>query len=319
MRAVFALLALSLLGGAASAQAPAFPTKPIRLLVGASAGGTTDTLARAISGEMSKLLGQPVVVENKAGAGGNIAAESVARAPADGYTLLVSFTSHTINASLYPKLPFDPVDDFTPITMIATVPSILVGNPALPARDLKELIALAKSKPGELNFAIGGIGSSLHMASDLFKMRAGVFIVDIPYKGTAPALADVLGGQVELMFVSVVTGTPQVKAGKLKAFGVTSAARLAALPDVPAIGETLPGFESSAWFGVFGPARLPREITRKLYEAVAGSLATPELKRRLAAEGASAVASRPGRFAAFVRQDVKRWAPVVKYSGAKPE
>jgi tripartite-type tricarboxylate transporter receptor subunit TctC len=211
------------------------------------------------------------------------------------------------------------VDDFTPITMIATVPSILVGNPALPARDLKELIALAKSKPGKLNFAIGGIGSSLHMASDLFKMRAGVFIVDIPYKGTAPALADVLGGQVELMFISAVTGTPQVKAGTLKAFGVTSAARLAALPDVPAIGETLPGFESNAWFGVFGPARLPREVTQKLYEAVADSLATPELKRRLAAEGASAVGSPPDRFAAFVREDVKRWAPVVKFSGAKPD
>jgi len=259
------------------------------------------------------------VVENKAGAGGNIAAESVARARADGYTLLVSFTSHTINASLYPKLPFDPVDDFTPITMIATVPSILVGNPTLPASDVKELIALAKSKPGKLNFAIGGIGSSLHMAGALFKMRAGVFIVDIPYKGTAPALADVLGGQVELMFISAVTGTAQVRAGKLKAFGVTSAARLAALPDVPAIGETLPGFESNAWFGVFGPARLAREVTQKLYEAVTGSLATPELKGHLAAEGASAVGSTPDRFAAFVREDVKRWAPVVKYSGAKPE
>jgi len=319
MRAAFVLLALSLLGGAASAQAPAFPAKPIRLLVGASAGGTTDTLARAIGGEMSRFLGQPVVVENKAGAGGNIAAESVARAPADGYTLLVSFTSHTINASLYPKLPFDPVDDFTPITMIATVPSILVGNPTLPASDVKELIALAKSNPGKLNFAIGGIGSSLHMAGALFKMRAGVFIVDIPYKGTAPALADVLGGQVELMFISAVTGTAQVRAGKLKAFGVTSAARLAALPDVPAIGETLPGFESNAWFGVFGPARLPREVTQNLYEAVTGSLATPELKGRLAAEGASAVGSTPDLFAAFVREDVKRWAPVVKYSGAKPE
>ncbi|MEI6304283.1 MAG: tripartite tricarboxylate transporter substrate binding protein, partial [Betaproteobacteria bacterium] len=299
--------------------AQSFPTKPIRLLVGASSGGTTDTLARSIAAEMTRSLGQPVVVENRAGAGGNIAAEAVAKSPADGYTLLVSFTSHTINASLYPKLPFDPLDDFTPISMIATVPSLLVGNPAVPAADLKSLLALAKAKPGKLNFAIGGIGSSLHMAGDLLKMQTGVFIVNIPYRGTAPALTDVLAGQVELMFISTVTGMQQVKAGKLRAYGVTSAKRLPAFPDIPAISEVVPGFESNAWFGVFGPAKLPAEVTRVLNNAVAKAVNSPELKKRLELEGAVPVGNTPAEFTAFVREDIKRWAPVVKYSGAKPE
>ena len=310
-------LAILALGGTVSAQT--FPSKPIRLLVGASSGGTTDTLARSIAAEMTRSLGQPVVVENRAGAGGNIAAEAVAKSPADGYTLLVSFTSHTINASLYPKLPFDPLDDFTPISMIATVPSLLVGNPSVPAADLKSLLALAKAKPGKLNFAIGGIGSSLHMAGDLLKMQTGVFIVNIPYRGTAPALTDVLAGQVELMFISTVTGMQQVKAGKLRAYGVTSAKRLPAFPDIPAISEVVPGFESNAWFGVFGPAKLPAEVTRVLNNAVAKAVNSPELKKRLELEGAVPVGNSPAEFAAFVREDVKRWAPVVKYSGAKPE
>ena len=299
--------------------AQSFPAKPIRLLVGASPGGTTDTLARAVGQETAKLLAQPVVVENRPGAGGNIAAEAVARAPADGYTLLMSFTSHTINATLYPRLAFDPIADFTPITLVATVPSVLVGHPSIPARDLKELIALLRARPGQLNMAIGGIGSSLHMASDLFKMKAGVDAVDVPYKGSSPAMADVIAGQAELMFVSVVVGAPQIKAGKLRAYGVTSATRLAQLPDVPAIAEFVSGFESNAWFGVFGPARLPSDVTGKLNEAFVGALGAPELKQRLEAEGATPVGNSPSAFAAFVKEDVKRWAPVVKASGAKPE
>jgi tripartite-type tricarboxylate transporter receptor subunit TctC len=318
-RVIHTFIALAILAASGSAAAQSFPTKPIRLLVGASSGGTTDTLARSIATEMTRSLGQAVVVENRAGAGGNIAAEAVAKSPADGYTLLVSFTSHTINASLYPKLPFDPLDDFTPISMIATVPSLLVGNPAVPAADLKSLLALAKAKPGKLNFAIGGIGSSLHMAGDLLKMQTGVFIVNIPYRGTAPALTDVLAGQVELMFISTVTGMQQVKAGKLRAYGVTSAKRLPAFPDIPAISEVVPGFESNAWFGVFGPAKLPAEVTRVLNNAVAKAVNSPELKKRLELEGAVPVGNSPAEFAAFVREDIKRWAPVVKYSGAKPE
>ena len=305
-------LAILALSGTVSAQT--FPSKPIRLLVGASSGGTTDTLARSIAAEMTRSLGQPVIVENRAGAGGNIAAEAVAKSPADGYTLLVSFTSHAINASLYAKLPFDPLDDFTPVSMIATVPSLLVGNPSVPAADLKSLLALAKTKPGKLNFAIGGIGSSLHMAGDLLKMQTGVFIVNIPYRGTAPALTDVLAGQVELMFISTVTGMQQVKAGKLRAYGVTSAKRLPAFPDIPAISEVVPGFESNAWFGVFGPAKLPAEVTRVLNNAVVKAVNSPELKKRLELEGAVPVGNSPAEFTAFVREDIKRWAPVVKLS-----
>ena len=312
-------LAVALLAAAGVASAQTFPSKPIRLLVGAPAGGTTDTLARSIAAEMTRTLGQAVVVENRAGAGGNIAAEAIAKSPPDGYNLLVSFTSHTINASLYKSLPFDPLLDFTPISMIATVPSLLVGNPAVPASDLTALLALARAKPGKLNFAIGALGSSLHMASDLLKMQAGVFIVNIPYRGTAPALTDVIAGQVELMFISTVTGMQQVKAGKLRAYGVTSAKRLPAFADIPAISEVVPGFESNAWFGVFGPARLPPELARILNDAVAKAVHSPDMKKRLELEGAVPVGNSSADFSAFVREDLRRWAPVVKYSGAKAE
>jgi tripartite-type tricarboxylate transporter receptor subunit TctC len=296
-----------------------YPARPIKLLVGASAGGTTDTMARTIAEPLSNSFGQPVLVENRPGAGGNLAAEAVARSNPDGYTLLVSFTSHTINATLYPKLPFDPVADFTPIAMISTVPSLLVGNPKVPAQNLRELIALAKAKPDALTIAIGGIGSSLHLAGDRFKMMADISIVNVPYKGTAPALTDVLGGQVDLMFISLVTGTPHVRAGNLRAYGVTSAARQPSFPDLPAIGEIVPGFESEAWFGVFGPAKLPDQIVDKLNRAVVSALKDPRMREQLLREGANPAALTPGEFATFVRQDIERWAPVVRNSGAKPE
>jgi len=316
--ALFAALAV-FLAGLAAAQAADYPSRPIKLLVGASAGGTTDTMARAIAQPLSKSLGQPVLVENRPGAGGNIAADTVAKAAPDGYTLLVSFTSHTINATLYPNLPFDPVTSFTPISKIATVPSLLVGNPKLPAQNLKELIALAKAKPDKLTIGIGGLGSSLHLAGDQFKMMADLRILNVPYKGTAPALTDVLGGQVDMMFISLVTGTAQVKAGKLRAYGVTSAQRQPSFPDLPAIGEVVKGFESTAWFGVFGPAKLPPEITGKLNGAIVAALNDPKMRERLEKEGATPAASSAAEFAAFVRDDVKHWAPIVKQSGAMPD
>ena len=293
-----------------------YPTRPIKLLVGAPAGGTTDTIARAIADPMAAALRQPVLVENRPGAGGNLAADAVAKAAPDGYTLLVSFSSHTINATLYPKLPFDPVGDFTPITMVATVPSLLVGHPKLPAHDLKALIELAKAKPDALTIALGGIGSSLHLAGDRFKMMTGVRLLNVPYKGTAPALTDVLGGQVDLMFISVVTGTAQVRAGNLRAYGVTSTQRQPSFPDLPAIGEIVPGFESTAWFGVFAPAKLPAAIIGKLNAVIVSSLRDLRLRERLQNEGASPVGNTPAEFAAFVREDIERWAPIVKQSGA---
>ena len=294
-------------------------TPPIRILVGAPAGGSTDTMARTVAHAMGQQLGRPVVVENRPGAGGNLAAEAVARATPDGQTLLMSFTSHAINASLYPRLSFDPVKDFTPLTMVSTSPSVLVAHPSLPANNVAELVSLAKSKPGQLNFAIGALGSSLHLAGEAFKLKAKVFIVNIPYRGTAPAVQDVLAGQVDLMFAAVGNVQQHIRAGKLKALGVTSPQRLPALPDVAPIADTLPGFESNAWFGLFGPAKLSPEIARTWSDAARAAVHSPEVRRRIEAEGATAVGNSPQEFARFVVTDIARWREVVKFSGAKPE
>lgn len=298
---------------------PAQTQPPIRILVGAPPGGSTDTLAREIAPEMGRLLGRTVIVENRSGAGGNIAADAVAKAAPDGNTLLLSFTSHTINATLFPRLPFDPVADFTPLTMVATSPSVLVAHPALPVKDLRELIDYARARPGKLSFAIGGIGSSLHLAGEAFKLRARVYIVNIPYRGTAPAIADVVAGNVELMFAAIGNARALINAGKLKALGVTSAKRLPPLPDVPAIAEVLPAFESSAWFGLFGPAKMPPDLVKRISDAARAAVHTEAMRKRLEADGAAPVGNAPEEFAAFVRADVPRWAALVKYSGAKPE
>jgi tripartite-type tricarboxylate transporter receptor subunit TctC len=304
--------------GGVLAQSPS-PSQPIKILVGAPAGGTTDTMARALAQALGSQLGRTVVVENKPGAGGNLAADTVAKAAPDGNTLLMSFTSHAINASLYPSLPFDPVKDFTPLTMVSTSPSMLVAHPKVPANNAAELVKLAKAKPGQLNFAIGALGSSLHMAGDAFKMQSGVFIVNIPYRGTAPAVQDVLAGQVDLMFAAVGNVQSHLKAGKLKALGVTSAKRLAAFPDVPAIAESLPGYESSAWFGLFGPARMSPDVAKKMADSARAAVLSPEVKRRIENEGATPVGNSPEEFARFVDSEIVRWRKVVQYAGAKPE
>src|SRR5262249_40251497 len=270
-----------------------YPARPLKLLVGAPAGGTTDTIARAISEPMAAALKQPVLVENRPGAGGNLAAAAVAKSAPDGYTLLGSFSSHTINATLYPSLPYDPVADFTPITIIARVPSLLVGRADFRAKDLTALIALAKTQSHKLAIGIGGIGSSLHLAGEKFKLMTGVDLLNVPYKGTAPALTDLLGGQIDLMFISLVTGAEQVRAGKLRAYGVTSDKRQSMFPDLPAIGEVVPGFESTAWFGVFAPAGLPDAITKKLHATIVAALSEPRLREQLKTEGATAVGDTP--------------------------
>jgi tripartite-type tricarboxylate transporter receptor subunit TctC len=309
---------------AACALATASPwlraqTASVRILVGAPAGGSTDTLARTLANELGRHLGKVVIVENRPGAGGNIAADAVAKAAPDGNTLLMSFTSHAINASLYPSLPFDPVRDFTPLTCVATAPSVLVANPAVPVSDVRELIALAKARPGKLNFAIGGIGSSLHLAGDAFKMQSGAYIVNIPYKGTAPAMQDVIAGQVELMFAPMGLALAQIRGGKVKPLGVTSARRLPQFPNVPAIAEVLPGYESSAWFGLFGPGHMSAELTRRISDAARQAIAAPEVRRRLESDGAIPVGNSPEEFGRFVQSEINRWAKVVKFSGAKPE
>ena len=304
---------------APSAWAQTATGAPMRILVGASPGGSTDTLARAVGAEMGRLLGRQVIVENRAGAGGNLAADLVAKAPPDGNTLLMSFTSHAINASLYPSLPFDPVKDFTALTCVATQPSVLVAHPSVPVKDVKELIEFARSRPGKLNFAIGGVGSSLHLAGDLFKMQSGLFIVNIPYRGTAPAVQDVIAGQVDLMFAPLVNTLPNIRAGRLKALGVTSKQRLPQFPDVPAIAEILPGYESSAWFGLFAPGRMDAALSRRLTDAARQAVQSAEVRRRIETDGASAVGNSSEEFSRFVQSEIERWGKVVRFSGAKPE
>ena len=313
------LLAAAFAGLTTLALAQPATQAPIRILVGAPAGGTTDTMTRTLAQAMGSQLGRSVVVENRPGAGGNIAADAVAKAAPDGNTLLMSFTSHAINATLYPKLPFDPVKDFTPLTMVSTSPSILVAHPKVPANNVQELIALARAKPGQLNFAIGALGSSLHLAGDAFKMKSGTFIVNIPYRGTAPAVQDLLAGQVDLMFAAVGNVQQHIRAGKLKALGVTSPQRLSAFPEVPSIGEALPGYESAAWFGLFGPGRMPPELTKRLSDAARAAVQSPEVRRRIEHEGATPVGNSPEQFARFVDSEISRWGAVVRYSGAKPE
>jgi tripartite-type tricarboxylate transporter receptor subunit TctC len=320
-------LALRRIGGALAvttliASAPAFAqdnSRPIKIIVGAPAGGTTDTLARAVGRGMETTLKRPVIVENRGGAGGNIAADMVAKSAPNGETILMSFTSHTINASLYKKLPFDPIKDFTPITMVATVPSVLIANHNVPANNLGELLDYARKNPGTLNFAIGGTGSSLHMAGEQLKMMTGANIVNVAYKGTNPAITDVLAGHVELMFASALNVLPHMNSGKIKLLGVTSATPMPQFPNVPPIGRTVKGFESNAWFGLFGPAKMPAEVTQRLYEAAKKAIEDPGFVKKLEADGGAPSLMTPQQFSEFVARDVQHWAKVVKFSGAVAE
>lgn len=291
-------------------------SQPIKILVGASAGGTTDTLARALAKLMEPTLKRTIIVENKPGAGGNIAAEAVAHSNPDGNTVLMSFTSHTINPSLFKRMPFDTVKDFTPLAMVAQVPSVLIASSTIPQNNLGEVIAHAKKNPGQLNFAIGGLGSSLHMASEQFKMRAGLDIASVPYKGTAPAISDVLAGHIQLMFASTVNVRPHMNGGKIKILGVTSKEAMPQFPNVPPIAQTVPGFESEAWFGLFGPANMPKATVDRLYDAINKAMSTEEFKKRLAVDGGRPGSMTPEQFAKFIPEDIARWAQVVKFSGA---
>lgn len=301
----------------------ALPTAPalaqadaIRLVVGAPPGGTTDTVARSIAQHMAVDLKRAVVVENKPGAGGNIAADYVAKSNPDGNTLLVTFTSFSINATLYRNLPFDPVADFTPISMLANVPSVLVVRKDFPARTMPEFVSLVKASPGKHTMALGAIGSSLHMAGERMKMMAGLDILNVPYKGTAPAITDLLGGQVDMMFASSLNALPHIKSGALRALGVTSPQALPQFPGVPPIGDTIKGFESNAWFALFGPAKMPADKLAALNAAARKAVDTPSFRKLLEGEAASAVSSSPEELGVFVRQDIARYAEIVKFTGA---
>jgi tripartite-type tricarboxylate transporter receptor subunit TctC len=300
-------------------QTPDYPTKPIRLVVPFPPGGATDLIARAVAQKLGETWGQSVVVDNRPGAGGNIGTELVARSAPDGYTLeMGTVGTHAINASLYSKIPYDHVKDFAPVILVAGVPNVLVVNPAVPANSVQELIAYAKANPGKLNFASSGSGTSIHLSGELFKVMTGVQMTHVPYKGSAPALADLLGGQVQLMFDNLPPSLPQIKAGKLRALAVTSATRAPALPDVPTVAESgLPGFEASSWFGILAPAGTSPAIIAKINGEVAKWLASPEGKDKLASIGANAAGGSPEDFARHIQAETAKWAKVVKESGAK--
>ena len=296
----------------------------MRIVVPFAPGGTTDILARALAPELGKAFGQTFIIENKPGAGGNTGADLVAKSPADGYTLLMGTVgTQSINPSLYPKMPYDAVKDFAPITLFAGVPNVLVMNPAkasaLKITDVKSLIAYAKANPGKLNMASSGNGTSIHLSGELFKSMTGTYMVHFPYRGSGPALLDLIGGTMDVMFDNLPSALPQIKAGKLTALAVTSGERSAALPDVPTIAEAGPvkGFEASSWFGLLAPAGTPPDIVNRLQQETAKALATPALKERLVSQGAIPSGNTPAQFTQFIAGEAKKWAQVVKTSGAK--
>jgi tripartite-type tricarboxylate transporter receptor subunit TctC len=299
----------------------AYPEKPVRWVVPSTAGGGTDTSTRVIAPRLADFLGQNIVIENRGGASGNIGAEYVARAAPDGYTLLTCIASHASNASLMKKVPFDLARDFAPVSLLVTVPEMIISHPSLPAKNVKELVALAKSRPGELQYSTGGVGSIQHMAMELFLVMTGTRMLHVPYKATHPALMDTIAGHIHLTAVATLSALPQVRAGRVRAFGITSAKRMAVASDLPTIAEMgVPGYEAVQWFGMLAPAGTPREVVMKLHAGVLKALADPDVRKRFLDDGAEATPSKsPEDFGALIRAELVKWAKVVKDAGIKPE
>jgi len=312
----FAALALAAVSAAASAQG--YPTKTIRLIVPFPAGGPTDIIARMVGQKLTDSMGQAVVIDNRGGSGGNIGADIVAKSAPDGYTLLMAIVSHAINPSLYSKLPFDPVKDFSPITRTGAATIIFVASPSIGAKTIKDLIALAKAKPRELNFGSPGSGTPHHLAGELLKTTAGIDLIHIPYKGAAPAVADLLGGQVHTVFVSLPAALPHVKSGKLIGLGITSPGRSAVAPELPTFAEQgLGGYALENWYGLLAPARTPTDIIVKLNRETVKALQMADVKERLTGLGFETRTSTPDEFAVYIKSEIVKWAAIVKASGAK--
>ena len=319
MRHPIRSLLLAALGGffAVMAQAQPYPSKPVRVVVPYPPGGPTDIVARVLFQQVAESTGQQFVIDNRAGAGGNIGAEHVAKAPADGYTVLIGTTAHAINMSLFKSLNYDVQKDLAPVSLLTQGPLVLVTHPQFPANSVKELIDMAKTKPGSLNFASSGNGQSTHLSAELFNSMAGTKMVHVPYKGSAPALSDLMTGQVGIMFDTTLSAMPFVRAGKLKALGVTSPQRTPAAPDVPTIAESgLPGYEVFAWNGVFVPAGTPKAIVVQLNEEIRKAMQLPQVRDKFSAQGFAASWNTPDQFGVFVRNEVDKWARTVKASGA---
>ncbi|MGZ8266301.1 MAG: Bug family tripartite tricarboxylate transporter substrate binding protein [Burkholderiales bacterium] len=319
IRLIAAVSACLAAGAVANAGEQSYPVKPVRMVIPFPPGGTTDILGRIASQKLSEALGQQVVPDNRSGASGNIGTEQVAKAPPDGYTLLTAPGSTlTIHPSLYAKLGFDPLRDFAPVTILAGVPNLLVVHPSLPVRNVKELIALAKSKPDQLNYASTGAGQSTHLSMELFKNMAGVKIVHVPYKGSAPAVTDLLGGHVPMMFDNMPSALPHVKAGKLRALGVSTSKRSPTAPDVPTVAESgLPGFDVTVWFAVLAPAATPRDIVTRLNRVLVKALQGADVREKLASQGAEPIGNTSEQFTGQMKADLAKWAKVVKAANIK--
>ena len=311
----------AMLPGLVAAQSSAWPTRPIRMVVGFPAGGVTDVAARVVAQPMGDRLGQPVVIDNKPGAAGNIAADLVAKAAPDGHTILLGTNaSHGSNPSLYTNVPFDPIRDFEPVGILATITNVLVVHPSVPANTVAELIALMKAKPGNFNYASAAVGSAGHLIGEMFRMRTGVDIVHVAYKGAAPMQVDLLAGRVQLSFATLQTVLRDVGSGQLRALAVTSPQRILQMPNVPTLSETvLPGFTADAWFALFAPAKTPADIVTRLNLAIAQAVAVPDVRERLQGQGFAIATSTPDELRRFVASEVPRWAEVVKASGARAE
>ena len=323
MKRAFAALAgaFALAAGApAAAQTASYPNKPIKIVVPFAVGGIADTFSRAIGAKLTDTWGQPVVVENKGGAGGNIGADLVAKSPPDGYTLVMgNIGTHAVNQSLFKSMPFDTMRDFVPIAHVLDAEGLLVVHPSVPVKTVPELIALAKSQPGKLTYASGGLGTTSHLAGELFKSVAKVDMVHVPYKGNSPAITDLVGGQTQMIFATMPTVLPMVKAGRLRALAVIGPQRAPALPDVPTVAESLPGFEVSNWIGLFAPAGTPPEIVARLNAEVQKIMASPEIEKRLETEGAKFIPTTPQTFAAFQKSEADKWARAIREANIKVE
>lgn len=309
----FRCLSLLLLALAAQAAIAAYPEKPITLIVPWAAGGSTDILARAIADQLTRSMGQPVIVDNRVGASGNIGSNFVAKAKPDGYTLLIgSMSTHAMNPALMPNMPFKGAEDFTPIALVANVVNTMVINPSVPAKNLKEFIAYAKANPGKLAYASAGAGSTNHLSAEMFNKAAGIQMLHVPYKGGAPAVLDTVGNQTQVLFSAGTQTLPHVSSGKLRLLAVTEPKRSALLPDTPAVAETLPGFEISVWYAAFGPAGMPKELVTRLNTEINKALAVPAVRARMEAMGVELVKSTPEQLAAALRQDTERYGKIIR-------